>query len=196
MGQSCLSSGWLRFPFSGELDLRLDHVGRSPVKRRVRLKATVTAYFTSPWHGSCSATVHSQGRRTGRDVGYLMLQGTRSRDRADEGRALHSLLHRRLFPGSRHRDPGAAREARLLGRVSARSNLLRAADGQQRLPGRCRRHRGPLRPLLQGFRHGRRAVRQLRPPRPVPPRRRSSRRPRPGRSGPEPVNWSSSCTTT
>ena len=58
------------------------------------------------------------------------------REVCHEGRALHSLLHRRLFSGSGHRDSGTARTARLLGRVSARSDLLRPADGQQRLPGR------------------------------------------------------------
>ena len=61
--------------------------------------------------------------------------------------------------------------ARLFGRVPARSNLLRAADGQQRLPGRCGRHRSPLRPLFPGIRYHRRAVGQLRPPHPLPPRR-------------------------
>ena len=55
------------------------------------------------------------------------------------------------------------------GRVSARPDLLRPADGQQRLPRGGGRDRGAVRAQLRGLRLHRRAVGQLHPPRARPP---------------------------
>ena len=67
--------------------------------------------------------------------------------RGDEMRiGLFIPCYRRcLLSGSRHRDTRAAGAVRARGRLSARPNLLRAADGEQRLQRRRRRHRGPVR---------------------------------------------------
>ena len=100
-----------------------------------------------------------------------------------------------FFPGGRHRHARAARAPRLRGRLSARPDLLRPADGQQRLPRRRARHRGAVRAELRRLRLHRHAVGQLRPPRARPPDRDRADRRRCRRCAATPTSWSSSCTT-
>ena len=70
--------------------------------------------------------------------------GRRTR-RLHESSAVHPLLRGRVFPRSRNRDPRVARAAGRGGRLSAGSDLLRAADGEQRMPGRRGRDRSAVR---------------------------------------------------
>ena len=80
-------------------------------------------------------------------------------------------------------------------RLPARPDLLRPADGQQRLPRRRARHRGAVRAELRRLRPHRHALGQLRPPRARPDDRDRADAGRCRRCAATPASWSSSCTT-
>ena len=73
---------------------------------------------------------HSSRRRVRKCVPRLM----RTRLASHESSPLHSLLRRRLLSRGWHRDARAARASRRRGRLSAGADMLRTADGQQRMP--------------------------------------------------------------
>ena len=90
--------------------------------------------------------------------------------------AVHPLLRGRLLPRGRHRDARVARAPRRGGGLPSESDLLRAADGEQRMPRRCGGHRSAVRQEFHGLRLYRHALRQLHAPRAREPHRHSPNR--------------------